>query len=101
MDDRELTGVVLEFSDGTVERPEKCACWTFGSETDDGMELTAVMLNMSGNDLKNLIWAAIAFGDKIGLFNDVQKAIGEKLDDELVRGSSSKDPAGMPSGEVI
>lgn len=73
MDERELVSVTLEYSDGTVERPEKCACWTFGSETEEGMETTAVMLNMCGNDLKNLIWAVIAFGDKMGLFSGIRE----------------------------
>lgn len=68
--ERELTGVVLEYSDGTVERPEKCACFQFEPAEDDMISTVSSMLNMSGRDLANLVWAVMGLGERMGLFAD-------------------------------
>lgn len=75
MDERELVSVTLEYSDGTVVRPVKCAVFDFSEElaSEEGFQLHCEMLNMGGRDLGQLCFGAIALGEKLGLFSGIRE----------------------------
>lgn len=68
MDDRELVSVTLEYSNGTVVRPTKCAVFDFTEEpaSEEGVQLHCEMLNMTGK----VCYGALALGEKLGLFSE-------------------------------
>lgn len=75
MDERELVSVALEYSDGTVVRPAKCAVFDCSEEleSEEGFLLKCEMLNLGGRDLGQLCYGVLALGERLGLFSEHRK----------------------------
>ena len=101
MGDRELIGVTLEFSDGTVQRPEKCACISISSESASKIDTTVDALGFSRAELEYMIWALLQFGNSLGMFDEINEKAIERIDRELILGDCAEEPAGMPWEEVL
>ena len=71
MDDNKTAVTIhINYQDGTQENIEKGLVFHFTGSTDSELHITADMVNMSGKDLIEVIYACIELGDRACLFDD-------------------------------
>lgn len=76
-----VTGkITVECEDGTVKELEKGLVFCFEDEDEatDTVRVTAELVGMTGKDLYTVVSASVELGIKLGMFNDVEGADGDK-----------------------